>query len=199
MRHMCRQTVVSAPQIARSEGNGRTAQDGRETPLNPKHTGFDAALEAIPENQLSSRQQRIAAGVAMIREGSTCLAASKAVEIPYTTLRRYSKALANVVSSEADGRDASFQALADHSIVASTIALERITERLVDDEHEWKDSDLARTYVATAEKAQSLIARPKAEDSGVSALRELMQEGDITITKRDPTKDAIDVTPEDQT
>lgn len=161
-------------------------------------TGYSDAIAAIPAEQLSTRQQQIAAGLAMIREGSPCLTAANKVGIPYSTLWRYSKALSKLNSSEADGREASLQALADHSVVASSIALERVTERLVDDEHEWKNGDLIKAYTATADKATALTARPKAEDSGVSALRELLAEGDLTITKRGPEAEAIDVTPEEQ-
>lgn len=162
----------------------------------PDPTGYDAALEAIQPG-LNTREQTIAVALAMIDEGVSIKAAAERCQLPYATLWRYARKVSELNSDATDGRTASLEALADQTLVAARIAAERVTQRLVDDDHEWRDSDLIKATQVMADKASQLASRPKHEESGISALRELLGAGDITISAKKPGDEAIDVTPEE--
>ena len=55
----------------------------------PDPTGMTTVLDNIEPGALSEREQRIAAGIQMVRDGSTIKGASKAVRIPLSTLHSY--------------------------------------------------------------------------------------------------------------
>ena len=52
-------------------------------------TGYQAALDTIDPGALSERDQRIAAALAMVREGRSVAGAARAAQVPRSTLSRY--------------------------------------------------------------------------------------------------------------
>lgn len=164
-------------------------------------TGYQAAIEAIPEGQLSSRQQRIATGLAMIREGTSCNAAAKACGIPQKTLWRYQHNLVEL-TSETDIRAAEADLLRG-SITIARMAQERIQARLADDDNPMKDGDLVKAYGVGTDKVSiqrgwqrgTRSADDHTRDALGSILDQMRAGDEITYRKAD---EAIDVTPEGQ-
>ena len=155
-------------------------------------------LEKIPEGQLSTRAQTIAAALAMIKDGSSINGASKACGIPYSTLHRYHHHLSKLDSKEGDGMALAMEDLQKSVMVASTIATERVLERLVDPAHPWKDGDLIKAQGVNIDKTLALRDTGKgAADPGISAFAAILEANNITISKRDASHDAIDVTPDE--
>src|SRR5678815_4355441 len=94
-------------------------------------TGYTAALATIQPGQLSERQQRIAAGLAMIRDGKSIRSASKATMIPWSTLDRYHRGLSTVGSNDAGAElhiDGISNAAADIALMASQAVLESMRD-----------------------------------------------------------------------
>lgn len=158
-------------------------------------TGYADALATINENQLSERQQRISVGLAMIQDGASAAEAARVCGIPHVTMWRYARRYSELESKEGDGRAASIEALADEALVAARIATQRVTERLVDPDHEWKDSDLVKAQGVNIDKVIAFQNRGQGpQQSGVAAIIAMIEEGgDITIRKRDPAEQAIEV------
>lgn len=158
-------------------------------------TGYADALATINENQLSERQQRISVGLAMIQDGASAAEAARVCGIPHVTMWRYARRYSELESKEGDGRAASIEALADEALVAARIATQRVTERLVDPDHEWKDSDLVKAQGVNIDKVLAFQNRGEGpKRSGVAAIIAMIEEGaDITIRKRHPADDAVEV------
>ena len=111
-----------------------------------------------------------------------------------------------LVSHGSGGDQDRIDQAADDRLLAAThaialLAAERLVERLEAQGDQLKTQELLKAYKSASElvalkRQWSKGGRPPVEESGVSALAALLQEGDIAITKRDPAKEAIDVSPE---
>lgn len=157
-------------------------------------TGYKTAIAKIPQGQLSERQMRIAAAVAMVRDGSSVEGAARSARIPRTTLRRYIDRAADVASTkEQETRTAD---LLDASFDIANMASEAILESLSTDREAWKPGELVKAYGVATDKTAVLSTQRTSADPGISALAKLLESADVTITKRDASQDAIDVTPD---
>ncbi len=156
-------------------------------------TGTKAIVAAIEPGQLSERQQRIATGMALVRDqGMPVKTAARKVHIPRTTLRRYLDGMAELATGE--DHEVAITEIRNHSLDISRMAAERIAESLSEKGDEWKPGDLVKAYGVSTDKAVAMTQHKPPEDDGVSALSRLLEAGDtVTITKADR---AIDVTPE---
>ena len=97
----------------------------------------------------------------------------------------------------ADGLALAMDELQKGTMIAALMATERVTERLADPDHDWRDTDLIKAQGVNVDKVVALQNRPKApEESGVALLAAMLETSDITLTKRDAASEAIDVTPE---
>jgi molybdenum-dependent DNA-binding transcriptional regulator ModE len=164
-------------------------------------TGIKQALESIPKGQLSERQQRIAAGLSLIRDdGKSIHGAAKAVDVPCTTLWRYAKGLTALESER--GIDANSTALLNASFDIAQVAASRITDRLFDEDNPVEDKDLVKFYgVATDKIAIKLgwtrgygSTDEKTQNALAGALQALREGSSVSITKPDKPSEAIDVT-----
>ena len=156
-------------------------------------TGYNTALATIPKGQLSERQMRISTAVAMVRDGTSLTQAAKRCKVPLTTLHRYVHRVSDAEVQEQDNRA---QDLLHTSYDIANLAAEAIQTSLVDSPDEWKPGDLVKAYGVATDKTINLTKTPQATNPGISALAQLLESSDITLTKRDDTRDAIDITPE---
>ena len=164
------------------------------------HTGMDAVVAEIPRGQLSERQTRIAAGLALIRDGSSVQAAARQVEIPQPTLWRHNRGLSTL--NDEKGIQANEQALLAASFDIAQLAAEKITDRLLDETNPVKDADLGKFYGIASDKIAirrgyargTGPADEKTQDALAGALERLRQGDQVQITSPDPTSQAIDVT-----
>ena len=162
--------------------------------------GYQSVIAEIPRGQLSERQTRIAAGLALIRDGSSVNAAAKQVGIPQRTLWRHDKGLAALTSEK--GIQANEQALLAASFDIAQLAAEKITDRLLDETNPVKDADLGKFYGIASDKIAirrgyargTGPADEKTQDALAGALERLRQGDQVQITSADPTSHAIDVT-----
>lgn len=155
-------------------------------------TGFAKGLATIPKGQLSERQQRIANGLAMIQGGQSIKGAARACGIPMSTLWGYARGVSDLSRENDGGRGRDLDAILDASIDVSLIAAERLRESLVNDE--WKAGDLVKAYGVATDKVALLNQRSTDAPSGIRELfAAVLAEGDVTIRKRDPADEAIDV------
>jgi len=157
------------------------------------NSGYEAAIAEIPKGQLSEREQRIAAGIAMVKvDGFSILQASKKTGIPYTTLSRHVRGITTTVSNNVE---AAREDLLETAYAVASGAAAHIQARLDDENHEWKDGDLAKVYGIATDKFDRLQNAGGMPTSGVAALIDVLtKEHDLTLSKRDPATDAIDVT-----
>ena len=165
----------------------------------PDNTGIVEALKQVPANQLSGRDARIAAGLALIREhGRSILSSAKEVGVPYSTLQRYHAGLSSL-GHETRVR-AHEDALLEQSMEIAQIGADIIKDRLLDPEHDWRDADLIKAHQVgldgVAKRRRWASADGNEEGpSGISALAKILQGHDVVLSKRPPDADAIDVTP----
>ena len=162
-------------------------------------SGYLEAIAEIPKGQLSERQQRIATGLAMINEGSSCNAAAIAVNIPAKTMWRHNQGY--VALTDEKGVQINERALVAASFDMAQIAAQKITDRLLDETREIKDADLVKIYgVATDKIAMKRgwtrglsAADEKTQDALAGALQHLRDGKQIQIIEPDPVSEAIDV------
>ena len=159
-------------------------------PIDP--TGYTAAIAAIPKGQLSERQQRIAAGLAMIREGKSIQAASRATMIPWSTLDRYHKGLSTLESNEA-GAEVNAENIHHAAADIALIAAQHVLESMRDNIEEWKPSDLIKAFGVAADKVLALSGRTKGAEQGISALGQLLAGSTLTFPPRPQGDSALDV------
>lgn len=157
-------------------------------------TGYKTAIAKIPQGQLSERQLRIAAALAMVREGKAVRTAAREAHVPLSTLQRYvQKGLEAGRQQEQEVRTAE---LLDASFDIANMASEAILESLSTDREAWKPGELVKAYGVATDKTAVLSTQRTSADPGISALAKLLESADVTITKRDASQDAIDVTPD---
>lgn len=154
-------------------------------------TGYEAALAQIPKGQLSERQQRIATGMAMVREGSSIWAAAKACQIPYSTLWGYCNNVTKLDNENAGVQGRDLEALQTASLDVSLIAAEKLRKALEEDD--WRHGDLVKAYGVATDKVIAFQERPQADDAqGQSLLTKLIQGHRITI---EPAREGDDAVP----
>lgn len=156
-------------------------------------TGYAGALEAIQPGQLSERQQRIATALAMVRDGSSLLSASKRAQVPLSTLWRYHHNLSRLGSNESDGMEADVMAINQASVDVALIAAEAVRDELVNNREAWKPADLVRAYSAATDRVIAFQGRSKGPEQGVSALAQLLTGRKVTIEDAQPIDSAIEV------
>lgn len=160
------------------------------------------AITEIPAGQLSERNLRIAAGLRLITDhhypvGET----AKIVGVEESSMWRAKRRLA--VPSNDHGVKVAEQQLLEASFDIAQIAAERIKERLLDQDHPWKDSDLTKAY-AVAVDAIALRRNwrqglsTSASEQGFSALAQILKGSKITLQPAPDGDLAIDVTPPQQ-
>ena len=155
-------------------------------------TGFQATLDTIPKGQLSERQERIARALAMVQSGSSVRGASRACGIPTSTLWGYAHGITNLARENDGGRGRDLDAIYEATIDASLIAAEKLREALVTDD--WSHGDLIKAYGVATDKVVALNQRSTDAPSGIRELfAAVLAEGDLTISKRDASRDAIEV------
>lgn len=157
-------------------------------------TGFDKAIAAIQPGALSERQQRIAAGMALARDGMPGYKAAQKVGIPWSTLWRYINGMRQLGNAAADGMEADTTALHETSVDMSLMAAERIRDSLAQEPDEWKPQDLVRVYAAATDRVIALGQQGRAQDDGGASMLQKMLQGHRV--KLEPIKagdDAVDV------
>lgn len=155
-------------------------------------TGYEAALETIDPGALSERDQRIAAALAMVREGRSVAGAARAAQVPRSTLSRYVAGVSKLGST--NNVAPRVRDLVDVSYDVARIAGESIRESLSERPDEWKPGDLVKAYGVATDKTIALQANREDGERGVSALAALLSEGaDVTIHAPRPDARAIDV------
>lgn len=156
-------------------------------------TGYEDALATIPKGQLSERQQRIAAGLAMIREGSSIKKAAEVCRIPKTTMWEYHHSLRSLSDPEIKV-DRDMKAIQAATYDIAQIASEKIIESLSDNAEDWKPGDLVKAYGVAVDKIGILSSSAAPGTDGVANLvSALLEAGSVTITPHPPDHAAIDV------
>lgn len=156
-----------------------------------------AVVAEIPKGQLSERQMRIAAGLALIRDrGMPFRQAAAEVDIPVKTLWRHAQGLQDPMSDK--GVTANETALVAASFDVAQMAAAKLTDRLLDEGHEWHNGDLVKLYsVATDKVALRLNWKggktPDSGDDGLTALAKLMKGHRLIAEPVRAGDDAIDV------
>lgn len=156
-------------------------------------TGFDAALQTIQPGQLSERQQRIAAGLAMIREQKYSIsAAAHKAGIPVSTLWDYHHGYSTIGSETGFERD--LKAVTESTYDIAQIAADAIRTSLTQTPEDWKPGDLVKAYGVAVDKIAILSQRSAAPVAGMTELvSALLNQGELSIRKRDPIADAVEV------
>ena len=155
-------------------------------------TGFDAVLAAIPKGQLSERQQRIAAGMAMVREGRSYRTASMACGIPISTLHHYVSGSSSLEREQ--GFERPLKDVNEQSFDIAQLAGEAIVESLTKDRDAWKPGDLVKAYGVAVDKINAMSGQSAAVPNGIAeALGKLLDKGDVTLRRHRPGDDALEV------
>ena len=108
----------------------------------------------IEPGALSERDQRIAAGLALVREGTSMKRAAQIAQVPRTTLMRYRDNLSKLGTS--NGREQRLADVEELSFDIARIAGERIRESLNDPEETWKPGDLVKAYGTATDKTLAM-------------------------------------------
>lgn len=137
-------------------------------------TGMDAVLAQIQPGALSERQQRIANGLALIRDQKYDVkSAAKMVGIPHSTLWRYNRDGFEVKPECGIERD--IEALVDVTADIALMAGEHIRDSIASGDDDWKPADLVRAYSAANDKLMSWTQRGgQKPDDGQSAITKLL-------------------------
>ena len=159
-------------------------------PIDP--TGYDKALAQIQPGALSERQQRIAAGLALVRDGMSGLKAARAVGVPYSTLWGYIHEVSKLGNVESDGREIDLRSLDEASIDVALIAAEAVRDELVNNRDAWKPADLVRAYAAATDRVIALRQGGQSQADGMSELSKLLQGMAVTLTPRPDGDRAIE-------
>lgn len=156
-------------------------------------TGFDSVLAKIPKGQLSERQERIATGLAMIQNGSSIKRAAQTCGIPVSTLWNYHHGISTLGSETGFERDLKSVQAVSHDI--ALIAGENIVKSLTTEPEAWKPGDLVKAYGVATDKVIAFQAGGQASaPNGIAELvGSLLEQGDISIKRRDKAAEAVEV------
>lgn len=159
-------------------------------------TGFDKAIASIQPGALSERQQRIAAGLAMIREGKSLSAAARAVQVPLSTMWNYHHGVSTLEGGNQQGGSLSRELEAVHA-TSHDIALlagENIVRSLTTEPEVWKPGDLVKAYGVAVDKIAILSQQPQgAQEDGQSLLAKFLSGHRVTIEPKRAGDDAVEV------
>ena len=154
--------------------------------------GYTTALETIELGALSERDQRIAAALAMVREGRSVAGAARATQVPRTTLSRYVAGVSRLGST--NGIAPRVRDLVDVSYDVARIAGEAVRESLSERPEDWKPGDLVKAFGVATDKTIALAGQRSEGERGVSALAELLSGGgSLTIQTPTPDERAVEV------
>ena len=153
----------------------------------PDASGYGAAIEAIPTDALSSRQQRIAAAVALVRtEGRTVSHASRATGIPRPTIYRHLEGVASIADTSKGDREAHRRIL-DASQAIAIRAADNVLDAL--ESGDMKPADASRAFGIAVDKTLALSQTRAESGRGISALAELLAGGgSVTIEATAPAE-----------
>ena len=160
-------------------------------------TGFEAALATIPEGQLSERQHRIAAGIALINdEGLSTHEAARRVSIPQATLYRYHRGQVALNQEMPAERD--LEAVTRASYDISQIAADAILDSLANEREDWKPGDLIKAYGVATDKVIAINRKAAPPDESAAAalvgvLAKAFEGKSVTVTEADPVEQAVEV------
>jgi len=144
-------------------------------------TGFQAALATIQPGALSERQQRIAAGLAMIRDGESIQQAAVLARVPYSTLWAYHHKGQSVADREGKA-DYNVAAVTELSVDISLMAGERVRDSLAEHPEEWRPMDLVKAYGIATDKVALLSQRSTSSaHDALPALSKLLAGSKVTI------------------
>ena len=154
--------------------------------------GYTTALETIEPGALSERDQRIAAALAMVREGSSVKGAARRAQVPRTTLMRYVAGVSKLGSTNNVARRV--DDVAELSYDVARIAGEAVRESLSERPEDWKPGDLVKAFGVATDKTIALAGQRSEGERGVSALAELLSGGgSVTIQAPTPEERAVEV------
>ena len=151
----------------------------------PDASGYSAAIEAIPTEALSGRQQRIAAAVALVRtEGRTVRHASRATGIPRPTIYRHLDGVSSIADTSKGDREAHRRSL-DASQAIAIRAADSVLDAL--ESGDMKPADASRAFGIAVDKTLALSQTRAESGRGISALAELLAGGgSVTIEATAP-------------
>jgi len=146
-------------------------------------------------------QERYTAAIALVQDqGLSVIQAAREVGVSASHLSRKINDL-GAKSDTSAAAHAADQRILETSQTLSALSAERLLERVEKEGDTMKTPELTKIYkaasdtVATKQQWAKGGGGPPGADNGVSALARLLEGGDITITKRDAARDAIDVSP----
>ena len=157
---------------------------------------------ALPVQNGPNSQARYADAIALVQDqGLGVIQAAQEVGVSASHLARK----INELGASRDTSAAAYaadQRILETSQTLSILTAEKLLERVENEGDTMKTPELTKIYksasdtVATKQQwAKGGSVLPSGE-TGISALAKLLEEGDITITKRDAAAKAIDVTPD---
>lgn len=156
-------------------------------------TGFQAALATIQPGALSERQQRIAAGLALVRDGMPGYKAARQVGIPWSTLWGYIHNVSKLGNAESDGMESDIRALNEASVDVALIAAESVRDELVNNRDAWKPADLVRAYSAATDRVIALNQRSSQPNTSTPTLASLLSGIKLTVETSRAGDDATTV------
>lgn len=144
-------------------------------------TGYTQALATIQPGALSERQQRIAAGVAMVREGASYRKAAAAAKVPLRTLWAYCNEGRAIAEREGKA-DYNVAAVSEMSVDISLMAAEHVRDRLASAPEEWTNMDLVKAYGVATDKIIAMSQRVSSgSQDALPALSKLLAGSKVTI------------------
>ena len=145
------------------------------------------------------RMEKIAAGIAMIESGSSCLAASNEVGLPESSLRlQYQRWLAGDSATKQRQEDE----IIARAVEIVSLAQAEIRTRLVENPQSFKHSDLTAVAGMHIDKIAmhrgwNRTGEQMAITIGQGALEQLFSKLKVSVTV-EPAEQAVDVTPKEE-
>ena len=158
-------------------------------PTDPR--GYAQTLATIPSDALSTRQQRVAAAVALVRvEGRTVSQASRETGIPRPTIYRHLDGVSSIADTS-KGDQAAHRRILDASQAIAIRAGDAVLDAIEDGG--MRPGDLIKAYGVATDKTIALGAQRSEGERGVSALAELLSGGgSVTIQAPTPEERAVE-------
>lgn len=155
--------------------------------------GYKTAIATIQPGALSERQQRIAAGLAMLREGKSYREAARVAKIPHATLWSYHNTGRAIAEREGKA-DHNIAAVTELSVDIALMAGEAVRDSLATNLEEWKPMDLVKAYGVATDKVIALSQRATGGSTdSIPALAKLLQGAKVTIEPAQPSDQALEV------
>jgi len=138
------------------------------------------------------------------QQGTSVMKAAREAGVDASRLRK----IVNSAAAKGQGDDAlaieADRQIEEMSQTVALLAAEQLIDRLENEGDTMKNQELIKSYRAgvetvAAKRRWNQGGHHPSEQSGASVLASLLEEGDLTITKRDPSREAIDVSAPDMT